>query len=177
MSTNFFSAMAGIDLAGNLQITFGKGTGDSYIVSVLLQNENCGDNAKQLIPPLILKGTAAELDDGFFENITAPVQQVSGLLVNMEAFLKQAEAAKKQSAMEKEQAEKEKKQQTEKDKKYRKQCRKPTSWKGRASTGKRGRSCPTPPTIPSAGKLFRNAGRNFPTGSQRQVFFKSKCYK
>ena len=84
----------------------------------MIQNEQCGDNAKQLIPPLNLRGTAEELDEGFFQQITVPIQTVSGLMVNMEAFMKQLEQAKKQSAMEKEKADKQKKEQEAKDKKF-----------------------------------------------------------
>src|SRR5690606_10526730 len=80
--------------------------------------EQCGDNAKQLIPPLNLRGTAEELDNGFFDKITAPIQTASGLMVDMEAFMKQLEEAKKQSAMEKEKADKQKKEQEAKDKKF-----------------------------------------------------------
>jgi len=59
-----------------------------------------------------------ELDEGFFQQITTPLQTASGLMVNMEAFMKQLEVAKKQSAMEKEKAEKEKKELEAKDKKF-----------------------------------------------------------
>ena len=84
----------------------------------MVQNEQCGDNAKQLIPPLNLRGTAEELDNGFFDKITAPIQTASGLMVDMEAFMKQLEEAKKQSAIEKENADKQKKEQEVKDKKF-----------------------------------------------------------
>lgn len=118
METNFFTEITKMNLTGDLQLIVKQGADNNYIVSVLLQNEQCGDNAKQLIPPMILKGTAQELDSGFFENISTPLQSVSGLMVNMEAFLKQMEETKRQSAMEKEKSDKEKKIREEKDKKY-----------------------------------------------------------
>ena len=77
----------------------------------MLNNEQCGDNAKNLIPPLTFNATAQEFDEGFFEQITAPVQTVSGLMVDMEKFQKQLDEAKAQSAIEKAKAEKEKKEQ------------------------------------------------------------------
>lgn len=118
MNTNFFNQIAQMDIQGDLHLTIAKGAENNLIVSVMLQNEQCGDNAKQLIPPLNLRGTAEELDEGFFQQIATPLQTASGLMVNMEAFMKQLEEAKKQSAMEKEKNEKEKKEQEAKDKKF-----------------------------------------------------------
>lgn len=118
MNANFFNQIAQLDITGDLNLTISKGAENNLIVSILLQNEQCGDNSKQLIPPLNLKGTAEELDNGFFERITTPLETASGLMVNMEAFMKQLEEAKKQSAMEKEKADREKKAKEEKDKKY-----------------------------------------------------------
>ncbi|TDD77171.1 PRTRC system protein E [Flavobacterium caseinilyticum] len=116
--TNFFNQIAQMGITGDLQLTISKGIENTLIVSIMLQNEQCGDNAKQLIPPLNLRGTAEELDEGFFQQITTPLHTASGLVVNMEAFMKQLEVAKKQSAMEKEKSEKEKKEQEAKDKKF-----------------------------------------------------------
>lgn len=118
MDTNFFGQVAKLGLTGGLNITIKQGEAASWVVSVLVQNETCGDNAKNLIPSLNLRGTAEELDEGFFGQITAPLQSASGLMVNMEAYMKQLEEAKKQSAMEKEKAEREKKAKEERDKKY-----------------------------------------------------------
>lgn len=97
--TNFFSQIAAIDFKGNLNLTLKK-DGDSLTVSVLLQNDACGDNAKNHIPPLILKGSPKELGEGFFPAIAEPVQTTSQLLVNMEQFRKGQEAAKKNAASE-----------------------------------------------------------------------------
>lgn len=118
MNTNFFNQIAALNLTGDLHLTISKGAENNMIVSVMLQNEQCADSAKRLIPPFNLRGTAQELDGGFFEKITTPLQTASGLMVNMEAFMKQLEEAKKQSAMQKEKADKEKKVREEKDKKY-----------------------------------------------------------
>ncbi|MFC5683178.1 PRTRC system protein E [Flavobacterium sp. MAHUQ-51] len=118
MNTNFFNQIAQLEIIGNLQLTISKRVENKMVVSILLQNEQCGDNAKQLIPPLNLRGTAEELDEGFFESITVPLRTASGLMVNMEAYMKQLENAQKQSAMEKEKTDKEKKAKDEKEKKY-----------------------------------------------------------
>jgi PRTRC genetic system protein E len=116
--TNFFNQIAQMGITGDLQLTISKGIEDTLIVSIMLQNEQCGDNAKQMIPPLNLRGTAEELDEGFFQQITTPLETASGLMVNMEAFMKQLEVAKKQSAMEKEKSNIQKKEQETKDKKF-----------------------------------------------------------
>ena len=84
----------------------------------MLNNEQCGDSAKKIIPPLNLRGTAEELDNGFFETISTPLQTASGLMVDMESFMKQLEEAKNKSAMEKEKLDKEKKEKEAKEKKY-----------------------------------------------------------
>lgn len=118
MNANFFHQIAQLQIAGDLQLTIAKGAGNNLIVSVMLQNEQCGDNAKNIIPPLNLRGTAEELDNGFFEKITTPIQTASGLMVDMEAFMKQLEESKKQSAMEKDKADRQKKEQEAKDKKF-----------------------------------------------------------
>jgi PRTRC genetic system protein E len=118
MNANFFGQIAQMDITGDIQITISKGAENNLVVSTILNNEQCGDKAKQLIMPLNLRGTAAELDEGYFERITMPLQTASGLMVNMEAFMKQLEEAKKQSAMEKEKADKEKKAKEEREKKY-----------------------------------------------------------
>lgn len=113
MQTNFFRQIANINLTGDLPITFTQTTENNYVVSVLLKNERCGDEARKTIPPLNLGGTAEDLDNGFFESIIQPLKTASGLMVDMESFMKQLEVAKKELAMEKEKSEKE-----TKDKKY-----------------------------------------------------------
>ena len=118
MNANFFNQIAQLDFTGVLQLHISKGTEINLIVSVILNNEQCGDNAKNLIPPLTFNATPQEFDEGFFEQITTPIQKVSGLMVDMEKFLKQLEGVKKQSAMEKEKAEKEKKEKEVKNKKF-----------------------------------------------------------
>ncbi|HTO17412.1 MAG TPA: PRTRC system protein E [Edaphocola sp.] len=118
MNTNFFSQIQQLDFTGNLQLTITKGAESNLIVTVLLLNEQCGDSAKNLIPPLTFNATPQEFDEGFIQQITAPVQKVSGLMVDMEKFQKQLDEAKAQSAIEKAKAEKEKKEQEAKDKKF-----------------------------------------------------------
>lgn len=118
MQTNFFRQLTKLNLVGDLQLILRQTDENSFVLSVLLNNEQCGDKAKNLILPLNLSGTAEELDNGFFENVSVPLQSASGLMVNMEIFMKQLEEAQKQSAMEKEKSDKEKKEKEAKEKKY-----------------------------------------------------------
>ena len=117
MQTNFFRQLANLNLTGDLQITLRPTTDNSFVLSILLNNEQCGDEARNLIPPLNLRGTAEELDNGFFESISTPLQTASGLMVDMESFMKSLEEAKKKSAMEKEKTDREKKEKEVKEKK------------------------------------------------------------
>jgi len=118
MQTNFFRQLVNLNLTGDLQITLRPTAEHRFVLSVLLHNEQCVDDARKLIPPLNLRGTAEELDDGFFESISTPLTTASGLMVDMEHFMKQLEEAKQKSAMEKEKADKEKKEKEAKEKKY-----------------------------------------------------------
>ena len=118
MNTNFFNQIQQLDFTGVLQLNISKGIESNLIVTVLLNNEQCGDSAKNLIPPLTFNATPQEFDEGFFEQITTPIQKVSGLMVDMEKFQKQLDEAKAQSAIEKAKTEKEKKEKEVKDKKF-----------------------------------------------------------
>ena len=118
MNTNFFNQIQQLDFTGVLQLNISKGIESNLIVTVLLNNEQCGDSAKNLIPPLTFNATPQEFDEAFFEQITTPIQKVSGLMVDMEKFQKQLDEAKAQSAIEKAKTEKEKKEKEVKDKKF-----------------------------------------------------------
>ena len=118
MQTNFFRQLANLNLTGDLQITLRPTKENRFVLSIMLNNEQCGDEAKKIIPPLNLRGTAEELDNGFFESISTPLQTASGLMVDIENFMKQLEEAKKKSAMEKEKSDREKKEKEAKEKKY-----------------------------------------------------------
>ena len=92
-ATNFFRQIAKMEMNSKLMLTITKATENIIIVSILIENDSCEDKAKNLIPPFNLKGTPEELDEGFFTHIKKPVQTASGLLSNMEHFMKQVELA------------------------------------------------------------------------------------
>jgi len=100
MKTNFFQNIADLNVPGNWKIAIHVDDKGQFTVSALFNTDNNGDNACKVVPPMVLKGTAQELDEGFFETIEKPVQETAGLFHNMEAYLKGLEEAKKQSKME-----------------------------------------------------------------------------
>ena len=110
MTTNFFENIAGLNIPGNWKITIQTEDNIEFTVSALFTALQCGDNAAKAIPPMLLKGTPTELNDGFFETITIPAQQTAGLYSNMESYLKGLEAAKVASKQEQDNRDKAKKQ-------------------------------------------------------------------
>ena len=65
-------------------------------VSVSFDGKGIKDASLNTFVPLLLKGTPEELDGGFIEAITTPVQQQAGLLTNIKQFEEaNAAAAKK----------------------------------------------------------------------------------
>jgi PRTRC genetic system protein E len=117
METNFFHQLAALQVQGDWNITIRQDSEKALLVSVFLNNSKCGDDARKVIPPIILKGMPHELDEGFFASVATPLQATSQLFINMEAYMKQQEVAQQQSKMEKD---KEKKTVTEKSEKEKK---------------------------------------------------------
>jgi hypothetical protein len=66
METNFFKSILALQVAGDWKINIAKEDMDRLIVSVLFFNDTIGDDARKKVPPILLKGTAEELDNGFF---------------------------------------------------------------------------------------------------------------
>jgi PRTRC genetic system protein E len=118
MTTNFFKQLAALQVEGDWLITIKAGTHNRMIVSVLFQNDKVGDNARRLIPPMLLKGTTEELDSGFFSTITEPVKKTATLFMNMEQYAKAQEQAQLKSKMEKDKQEAAKKEKEAGNKKF-----------------------------------------------------------
>ncbi len=107
-TANFFRQIAKMDINSKLTLSITKATESTILVSILIENDSCGDKAKNIIPPFNLKGSPEELDSGFFEHIKKPVQMADGLISNMQNYLKALETAQASSAMEKQKSDKEK---------------------------------------------------------------------
>lgn len=110
METNFFKSIEALAVAGDWTISITKENNDTLIVSVLFHNSRIGDDARRKVPPLLLRGSAQQLDSGFFQAVGQPVKETAELFANMEQFLKQKEAAKASSQMHKQTADKAEKQ-------------------------------------------------------------------
>ncbi|EJL62801.1 PRTRC system protein E [Flavobacterium sp. CF136] len=118
METNFFKSVTALAVAGDWTISIAEENADTLIVSVLFHNSRIGDDALKKVPPILLRGTAQELDAGFFGAIAEPVKQTAQLFTNLEQFLKQKQAAKASSQMHKQAAENAGGQISDKQKKY-----------------------------------------------------------
>jgi len=118
MTTNFFESLKALNVNGDWIITIKSAALDRMLVSVLFNNEKTGDAAAKLIPPMVLKGTAKEMDEGFFAAIEKPVKQTAALFTNMEEYTASQVEARKQSKIEKDKEDKIKKEKDVASKKY-----------------------------------------------------------
>ena len=110
MKTNFFENIAQLNIPGNWKISIHTEDNIQFTVSALFTALICGDNAAKAVPPMLLTGTAEELNEGFFETITSPVIQTAGLYNNMESYLKGLEQARLASKIEQDKKANERKQ-------------------------------------------------------------------
>ena len=104
MEVQFFSQLAELIEGADLNINISKKEG-IVMVSVLPKSK-AKDKALNLIKPLIMSGTADELDKGFIEAITRPVTEAKGFMHNVSEFEKSIEEARKKSEIEKQKADK-----------------------------------------------------------------------
>jgi PRTRC genetic system protein E len=100
MKTNFFENITALNVPGNWHLAIHTDEQGQFTVSALFTALHNADNATKGIPPMLLKGTAEEMDEGFFETITQPVQQTAGLYNNLNAYHKELEKARLASKME-----------------------------------------------------------------------------
>ncbi|NDV81359.1 PRTRC system protein E [Bacteroides sp. 51] len=114
MFTKFASMLCEGD---TLSITITK-RGNSLVTSIMPTKAGLKDSAKERITPLVVSGTPEELDEGFIEAVSSPIQKATGILTNIHNFEKAAEDAEKNSKAVKAGADKAKKEAEEKKKKY-----------------------------------------------------------
>jgi PRTRC genetic system protein E len=98
MKTNFFENMASLNAPGIWKIGIHNDDNGHFVVSALYCPNQANDPALKTIAPLIFKGTASEMDEGFFEAIEKPVQETTGLYSNLDAYRKNVDDAKKKVA-------------------------------------------------------------------------------
>ena len=100
---------AGADLSINI-----KRVNDRLSVAVMPRHNGVKDEAQQHLVPLILNGTAVELDAEFLQAIMMPVSRTMGVLANLETFERQAAKVSSESRPAKTAQEKESKEAREK---------------------------------------------------------------
>lgn len=100
---------AGADLSINI-----KRVNDRLSVAVMPRHNGVKDEAQQHLVPLILNGTAIELDTEFLQAIMMPVSWTMGVLANLETFERQAAKVSSESRPAKTAQEKESKEAREK---------------------------------------------------------------
>lgn len=94
---DFFQQLAALNIQGTLNLTI-KTTSPGVMAVALMVKPNVNDPAVQAIPPLMLTGGAAQLDEGFFEKITQPLQDTGKLVTNIASYEKGLADAKAKSA-------------------------------------------------------------------------------
>lgn len=156
MQTNFFETIASLQVTGDLKIHIQQQKDAQLLVSVLLVNDNVDDEARKIIPPMNFKGTAKELDEGFFTALEKPVQQTSALFTNMQDFVVALEKTKEQSKMEKEKEGVEKKQLDERKKKYDTQLKKVSELEEKKKYGEAIGAMPKPADFPEQAEEIKN---------------------
>jgi hypothetical protein len=102
-TTNFFENIASLQVPGIWKIDIHTDENGQLVVSAL------GDSETKAISPLIHRGTAQEMDNGFFEAIAKPVQEITGFYASTEEYLKNLEKAKLASKQEQDRINAEKK--------------------------------------------------------------------
>jgi PRTRC genetic system protein E len=99
MKTDFFSYIDAMGCPGKWQIVIQNDDKGQFTVSTHFTVGTSGDNAGKHIIPFVSTGTAADFDEGYFTEIEKPVRETSGLLSNMEDYLKALSKTKEQSRM------------------------------------------------------------------------------
>ena len=107
----------------DLTIVIRKANGQ-LTVSTLPKSNGLKDEAQNHIVPLTVTGTPQELDTGFLQAVTRPIQKACGLISNMAQFEAQADKAAASSKAAKEAKSKETKEEREKREKYEKLMKK-----------------------------------------------------
>lgn len=95
MKTNFFQNIVNLNAPGIWKIGIQNDANGHLTVSALYSPVQSNEPATKMIAPLIFKGTADEMDEGFFENIEKPIQATAGLYTSIEAYNKNLDNAKK----------------------------------------------------------------------------------
>lgn len=104
----------------DVTIVVRKAADDKMVVSTSFRNDAVKDEAKNLLQPFLLKGSPAELDEGFVREISTPLQESAGLQTSMQEFETAKKVAESKSAALAEQKKKEAEEAKKKKEQYKK---------------------------------------------------------
>lgn len=120
----FFTAIHQMMTDGvDLTLVIRKANG-RLTVSALPKSNGLKDEAQNHIVPLTVSGLPQELDAGFLQAVTSPIQKAAGLISNMARFEAQTEKAASESKASKEAKTRETKEEKEKREKYERHLKK-----------------------------------------------------
>jgi PRTRC genetic system protein E len=115
MST-FFKELT--ELIGDSEITITIKQKDESLTVMVMPKHTTQDPALNQLKPVIISGTAQELDEYFLPTISEPLQKAIGLISNTTDYVKHLDAVASKTKQAKEKSELAKKEADEKKKKY-----------------------------------------------------------
>ncbi|EHQ30980.1 PRTRC system protein E [Mucilaginibacter paludis] len=95
MKTNFFENIASLNAPGIWTIGIQNDENGDFTVSALYAPFKSNEPATKMIVPLIHRGKASDMDEGFFEATLTQVDTLKGLYSNIKAVTASVDAAKK----------------------------------------------------------------------------------
>lgn len=95
MTTNFFQTIASLNAPGMWTVGIHQDENGHFVVSALYAPNKSTEPLTKTILPLIHRGTAEDMDAGFFEATLKQVEAVQGLYSNIKAVTVSIDNAKK----------------------------------------------------------------------------------
>jgi PRTRC genetic system protein E len=95
MKTNFFENIANLNAPGIWTIGIQNDENGNFTVSALYAPFKSNEPATKMIVPLIHRGTATDMDEGFFEATVTQVETLKGLYSNIKAVTASVDVARK----------------------------------------------------------------------------------
>jgi PRTRC genetic system protein E len=95
MKTNFFETIGNLNAPGIWTIGIQNDENGNFTVSALYAPFKSNDPATKMIVPLIHRGKASDMDEGFFKATVTQVEALQGLYSNIKAVTASVDTAKK----------------------------------------------------------------------------------
>lgn len=114
--SNFFKSIESI--ADQVELQFNIKGKDGKLTVMVMPKAQLKDSAYKNMQPMVITGTAEELDAEFFSAVASPLQRAAGIVHNIAVFEQNADKLAKENDAVKKQAEAAKKEKDERLKKY-----------------------------------------------------------